>query len=71
MVGLEDHAKDLALKVLDRDPGRRYSSAEALAHSFFTHSMIQEREALDRQRIEMLEDYDRQMAELVSRQEGL
>eukprot|EP00960_Hanusia_phi_P010620 311547-Hanusia_phi.AAC.1 len=71
MVGLEGHAKDLALKLLNRDPVRRYSSAEALTHSFFTHSMIQEREVLDRQRIEMLEDHDRQLAVLVNRQEGL
>jgi len=68
---LGDYAKDLSLKILDSDPCRRYSSAEALTHPYFTHSMIKEREDLDREQMKMRIDHDRQMAELVNSQDRI
>eukprot|EP00960_Hanusia_phi_P076693 768599-Hanusia_phi.AAC.2 len=68
---LHQEVRDLATKVLEHDPGKRCSSAEALIHKCFTSSLVQEREQLDRQRVAMAERHDRMIAEHLCRQDEL
>mmetsp|Transcript_31851 Transcript_31851/g.101631 ORF Transcript_31851/g.101631 Transcript_31851/m.101631 type:complete len:1006 (-) Transcript_31851:99-3116(-) len=72
MIGaLEDEARDLVVKLLDADPRMRPSAAEALTHPYFNHSMILEREQVEKQRKELREQHDSELAKVLSQQEEL
>eukprot|EP00960_Hanusia_phi_P016326 481512-Hanusia_phi.AAC.1 len=61
-------ARDLICSLRHQDSASRPSSAQALAHPYFTSSMIIEREQLEEERRQMQSLHDRKLAELTSRQ---